>query len=225
MSQQDLVKNFSNDLTLKFHRILFQETGYGFRAIASSNGTYKDKDNVSHALFTRIVEEYVPPVPSITGAEFKTLSSTSRLQVFGKSSRKLQLRLVFRKKTDYVDFIFHLDRELKYYDETGAIYLCMINGTPEVKRVEAGRTYDVKLELIAVRKDSVDEDFKVFFTDIEGNEHKEFIADLAQAGLITILDRSGNYVYTYRPNAPVLRSEIAVALNHLRKHMDKLLRS
>lgn len=146
-------------------RRLFVQTGFGFKEIANSRGVYQDSLGVS-VVVARIVEEYTPPTPSVKFAEIKVADAPSRIHMGGKSSYKMSLRLMFPDKLSYNDFIFLCGNEMKYYDEKGNIYKCTLSDAPTTKRVEAGRRYDVTLNIVGVKKDTEEDKQEINFTDV-----------------------------------------------------------
>lgn len=166
MSQQIPTDNGKPYKTNEMYtRRLFMQTGFGYKEIANSKGVYEDEYGISHVV-ARIVEEYTPPTPSVKIAEVKVSSGPSRLHTGGKSTYKISLRLIFPDKISYNDFIFLYGNDVKYYDEKGNIYTGTFSEAPTVKMVEAGNRYDVKVNIIVIKKEYDDREAKVEFTDL-----------------------------------------------------------
>ena len=309
-------------------RRLFLNSGTGFFEVANSKGLIVHGSGVEERI-ARIVDDHTPPSPSMKMAEIKISNAPSKIHSDGKASYKISLRLLFPDKLSYNDFIFFCGNQFKYYDEKGAIFLCVLADTPEVKRVEAGRRYDVRIQLVGVRKETADQEYKSYYTDLNestvyklkftsgyhvknetaqiyfggtggvysfkletgtlntGNpatlayyltdrltqsdfseyyefvqeldtvvikpkspsyegeikfypfgsgmsvtitesqgDHwaKESIENLGKLGIFTQVDRNGNLIYVFRPNAYATRAELAVVSNKLRKYVERMIR-
>lgn len=224
MSQQNTTKDASN----KFKRSLFVDTGFGYQEVANSKGyTGNSVDKINAPSGTeigRIVEEYKSPSPTYQTAEIKPVSAPSIIHAGGKTNYKAQLRIIFKSKLQYDDFLFYSGNGIKYYDENGAIYKGAINEPPDVTMVNAGTWYDVKLSLILTIKENYDRYTTCEFTDIKGHWAEDVIKEMAAAGLITQMDRKGNYVYTFRPNSYTTRAEATSFLNRLCKYVERIVR-
>ncbi len=216
MSQQDMNKTPSD----KFKRRLFIETGFGYTEIANSKGF----DEVNSLKIARIVEEYSPPTPSFKVAEIIVLNSASKIHGSGKASYKINLRLIFPEKKFYNEFLFFASNQVKFYDENGAIFVGSFNEPPETTRIEAGKRYDVKLNIVAVKKESYEEYEECKFIDIDGYWAEKDIKEMAHAGLITQMDRNGNYVYTFNPEVLSSRAVCTAFLNRTRKYIERMIR-
>lgn len=153
-------------------RRLFLQTGFGYEEIASSKGMYTDELGVDHAV-ARIVEDYMPPTPTVKSAELKISNAPSRLHAGGKESYKIGLRLIFPDKLSYNDFLFLCGNEFKFYDEKGAIFQCVMVGSPESRRIEAGSRYDVRIQLVGVKKETEEEEEVIKYTDLTSDTVKE----------------------------------------------------
>ena len=153
MSQQYPVFD-GNKETNNIHRnrALFVETGFGFIEMANNKGK-RIEDGVEIKI-GRIVEEYTPPTPTFRAAEIKIANAPSRIHATGKSSYKIGLRIIFPDKLTYTDFMCYAGNSLKYYDERGGIYNCAVDGQPDVQMIEAGKRYDVNLNLVGIRKET-----------------------------------------------------------------------
>lgn len=172
MSQQKPIENGAPFQSAENHiRRLFVQTGFGYKEIANSRGVYIDEINVRNYI-ARIVEEYSPPSPSIKLAEQKIIDGPSKIHTGGKSSYKITLRLIFPNKLVLNDFMFFLGNEFKFYDERGGIYTGAVMDSPDIKMVEAGQRYDVKVNLLCVKKEAKEEELKIHFTDIGKIEGK-----------------------------------------------------
>jgi hypothetical protein len=217
-------------------RRLFVDTALGYLEVASAQGSSLPDDPIlpskhwalsedKHAI-ARIVEEYTPPTPSYKMSELKISNSASILHGTGKSSYKIGLRILFPNKLTYSEFILNSSNTFKYYDEKGSVFLGSINESLEVKRTEGGQVYDVKVNLIAVRKSTDDRLTRIQFSDLEGvvnTIEMKSITNSARAGLITLIDAYGNYIYNFRPGDYIKRSETAVIINKLRKYIERML--
>jgi len=146
-------------------RRLFIQTGAGFEEIANSRGKRTDEVGAVHEI-ARIVEVYTPPSPTTKAVEIKVSNGPSILHGGGRESYKISLRLIFPNKLLYNDFIFLLGNEMKFYDEKGAIFQCVLVNSPDVSRVEAGKRYDVTIQLVGVRKAVDEEDLSVKYVDL-----------------------------------------------------------
>jgi hypothetical protein len=145
------------------------ETGYGWTEVANSiakpivDGVTREDLKIA-----RIVEEYTPPSPTAKNVEIKLASGQSIIHGTGKASFKIELRLIFPDGISYSDFMFYMGNTFKYYDERGGIYMGAILEQPTVARVEAGQRYDVKVQLVAVRKSEGEvTDSLAEYTDLE----------------------------------------------------------
>ena len=169
MSQQRPFVEDSAYLTnVPYIRRLFIETGYGWVEVANSLGKAIENNVVRPDRdIARIVEEYTPPSPSTKVSEIKLANSQSIIHGTGKSSYKIQLRLLFPDNITYSNFVFYIGNGMRYYDERGGIYQCALQEQPEIKRAEAGRRYDVKVPLIGVKKEVSEFIEHVEFTDLE----------------------------------------------------------
>ncbi len=216
MSQQDIHKTAKDG----FKRRLFIETGVGYRTIANTSGF----DETGSKRIGRIVEEYLPPRPSLRTNEIKLLNAPSVIHGSGRLAYRIGLRVLFPDQETYHAFLFYAANPLKFYDENGGIYTGALAESPEITRVEAGQRYDVKLALIAVKKEDYEQEGKCEFTDIDGTDKEQDIREMAYAGLITQMDRNGNYVYNFRPEALVTRAECTAFLNRTLKYIERVLR-
>lgn len=229
MSQQNLSKT-AND---KYVRKLFQNTGFGFVLIASSSP--RDNDNQTSLNAARLIEEYSTPTMKALTSEIELINAPGRIQVAGKSCRKISVKILFDSKQHYINFMNYLDRELKYYDENGQIFYCGVMDYPEITRHDVGKRIQIKLNLIAVKKDRNEADITPSFSDVSekvmgagaflyDNPYKEAIEGLAHLGIITQKDRFGNFIYVFRPEENVRRSEAGAFLNRLRKDLERMIK-
>lgn len=213
MAQQDISKVSGND----FKRTLYSKSVLGLTPIAGSSGVNCTSPNY----LGRIIEEHTPPTPTYKTAEIKILNGPSKIHGNGVALYRIDLRIFFRSKISYVEFLNLIKSELVYYDENGYIYSCCVLGEPSIERVEAGNKYFVKLTLQGVKKDSYYEEFTSKFSDIADHTFKQDILDISAQGLVALLSENG-YVYTYRPDAWLTRAEAASFLNRLRKYVRKI---
>jgi hypothetical protein len=145
-------------------RRLFVETGFGYKEIANSSPNTDDNGKL---VFPRIVETYIPPSPSFNFSELKIANAPSRIHGTGKSSYLIGLRLIFPDKVSYSEFLFFSANNFKFYDERGGIYSGLIQDSITPSRIEAGHRYDVKINLIAVKKDIDDRLENMKFVDLD----------------------------------------------------------
>jgi hypothetical protein len=212
MAQQDITK----DASYIYRRVLFSKSVSGLTPIAAGSSMCE----ILPKYLGVIVEEYTSPTPSYKFSEIKILNGTSKIHGDGVASYKIELRVYFIEKYKYADFIRQLKNTLVYYDENGYIYNCAVTGEPVIERVESGQKYFIKLTLQGVKKDTCDDTSTIKFTDIEEHIFENDILEITEAGLVSTISGSG-YVYTYVPNSPIKRSEIAAFLNRLRKYIKR----
>ena len=219
MPQQDI----NQPRGTAFKRSLHASSIFGKKLIASSDSTMLtltgQKDSVG-----LIVEEYAPPTPAVKSSELSVLNGPSKVHNSGVASYKTDLRLLFPNQKAYADFLMYCNAEFTYYDELGFIYNCSIMDSPEVKRVEGGRRFDVKISLVGTRKEEVEEEETAPFSDIAGDALENSIREMAATGLITLIDNNDNYVRTYRPGQATLRSELFTFLSRLEKFVENAVR-
>lgn len=113
----------------------------------------------------RIIEEYSTPAPSNKNAVIKTISGVSKIHNSGVDSYHTSLRIIFPDKITLNDFLFlSPGNKVKYYDERGNIFLGVVEGKPECKRINT--KYDTKFNLILTKKDILDIPLANQFTDL-----------------------------------------------------------
>ena len=211
MAQQDINKNRA----ISFKRVLFVKGLNGLMKIASSEPLNEDCG--------KIIEEFVPPTPSLKTTELKVINGVSCFHSTGVSSYKIELKVLFNTKLLYLDFITNIKNDFIYFDESGSIYNCVVMGEPAIERVEGGRRYIVKITLQGIRKNKFSEDYYVEFSDISNSPFKEDINDLVKCNLISTVNQMGDYIYVFRPGNGLKRSECATLLNRLRKYIQKMM--
>ncbi len=146
-------------------RRLFVITAFGYTEVANSKGCYEDELYVSHAV-ARIVDDYTTPTPVMKTAELKVSNAPSKIHSDGKTSYKIVLRLIFPDRITLNDFIFFCGNGFKFYDERGGIFNCVMIDSPDIKRIEGGKRYDVKINLIGTRKETEETGEQVVFQDL-----------------------------------------------------------
>jgi hypothetical protein len=209
MAQQDISKLSGNE----FKRVLYSKSMLGLTPIAGGSIC-----GDATKYLGRIVEEYTPPTPNYKTAEIKMLGGVSKFHGSGISSYKIDIKIYFKSKAAYVEFLYFTKSELVYYDENGYIYSCSVIGEPNIERTEAGNKYLVKLSLQGVKKDSYYEEFENKFSDIANHKYENDIIEISACGLVALVSDNG-YVYSYNPNAVATRAEIVTFLNRLRKYV------
>lgn len=178
------INDYGRDVS--YVRRLFLHTGFDFMEVANSRG--KVVDDFGNTLpCARIVDEYNPPSPSMKTAELKISNAPSKIHADGKASYRIVLRLLFPDKYTYNDFIFFCGNEFKFYDEKGAIFLGSLIDTPEIKRVEGGRRYDIRITLTATRKEYEELKENIHYTDLTTDQvHRISISSSIWSGNIPV---------------------------------------
>lgn len=212
MTQQNPIKGAGD----KYVRRLFMDTGFGYTEVACSRGKALDGSTVA-----RIVEDYSPPSPEVKFSELKSINGASRIHAGGKSAYNIELRIIFGDKVQYADFIYNCGNSMKFYDELGHIYFGALAQAPDVAAVEAGRRYDVKVNLTMVKKNVQESVYEAQFTDIEGHKYEQDIKEAAHIGMTAVMDKNGNYVHTFNPEMMATRGMCAIFLNRMRRYLER----
>jgi hypothetical protein len=213
MAQQDINKTIYDN----FKRVLFVKSPAGLVPVASGGILCGETPT---DIGGRIIEEHTPPTPILKTSEIKILNGPSVFHGMGVASYRIELKILFKSRVKYAEFITNTKNELIYYDENGYIYQCAVIGEPGIERIEGGQRYIVKLTLQGVKKNKYDDEYIVKFTDIDNTVYRSDIEEITVAGLVSTFSSTGN-VYTYRPGNALKRSEIAAFLNRLRKYIKR----
>lgn len=211
------------DANDKYKKRLFVETAGGYEDVRA-----------------RIVEPYASPAPMMNAAELKILSAPSHLHQMGISAYKVALTLLFEDKEAYADYLMWVGWNHKFYDEKGSIYLGTVEGEIKAKPVFAGsdkarentdkRQYMVEISLILVKKDEYDRKDRVEYQDLVDTDGttphwaKANIEQMANLGLIAVMNRDGTPVLYFRPNDFVTRAEFVVFINKTRRLLERIIR-
>ncbi|GED68083.1 hypothetical protein BRE01_17850 [Brevibacillus reuszeri] len=190
----------------RYPKKLFIDTGFNFTEVKA-----------------RIINPYTPPSPQPSLREIKMINAPAHIHHSGFSSYKCTLTLLFPDKHSYNDYLSYAGWTHKFYDEKGSIYLGSAEAIkPTVQ--EAGRRYSVTVNLILVKKDSIERESRFHFQDIEGHWAQKNIEEMAHLGLITIITRDGKPVIYFRPNDFVTRAEFVTFLNRTRRLVERMIR-
>lgn len=204
------------------------------RPLGSSNDKYKKKLFVDTGMSfvpvgARIIEPYSPPAPNLSVRELKILHAPSHFHQMGVSSYKCSFTLLFNDKQSYADYLVFCGWNHKFYDERGAIYIGVVDTMKPTAR-EANRRYTVEITMTLIKKDMYDEDNRFEFIDLqaEGTEvphwSKTNVEEMANLGLIAILERDGTPVLYFRPDAYITRAEFVTFLNRTKKFIEQVIR-
>lgn len=163
LPQQDL-RNYSNEefKEVKYRRRLFIKSDIWLVEVANSLGYVWE--NGTQKVVGKIVEEYTSPTPNFKVSEVKISNGVSHIGSDGIGSYRIGLRILIDRYL-YRDLIFFSGNKVRYYDELGRIFEGVISDISDVKMVEAGRRYDVRLTLLCIRK-STESEFNFEFTDV-----------------------------------------------------------
>lgn len=201
----------------------------------SANDKYKKKLFVDTGptfveVRAKVIEPYSPPSPNPNFRELKIIHAPSHFHQMGISSYKSTMTLLFPDKQSYVEYLMFCGWTHKFYDEHGAIYLGALDSSPKVRAVEANKRYVVEISLTLIKKDAYDEENRFEFIDLDdestGNPHwaKSDIVEMANLGLISVLEADGSPVLYFRPNAYITRAEFVAFLNRTRRFIVNAIR-
>ncbi|RAT97917.1 S-layer homology domain-containing protein [Brevibacillus sp. Leaf182] len=190
----------------RYKKKLFVDTGFEFMEVNA-----------------RLIEPYSPPSPQPSLREIKIINAPSHIHHSGFSSYQCSLTLLFPDKESYNQYLSYAGWTHKFYDEKGSIFLGSAESiTPHV--LEAGRRYSVTVDLILIKKDSIERESRFQFQDIEGHWAQKNIEEMADLGLITVITRDGKPVIYFRPNDFVTRAEFIAFLNRTRRLVERMIR-
>ncbi len=190
----------------RYKRKLFISTGYDFIEVKG-----------------RIIEPYAPPTPQLKNQEIKVINAPSHFQQLGIASYKCSLTLLFYDKESYSDYMQFIGWTHKYYDEKGNIYLGSVESV-KVATKEANTKYAIEITMSLVKKDRIDTKLEIPFQDISGQWFEKDVIEMAQFGLVQMVNIDGTPVLYFKPNAYVTRAEFITFLNRTRRLLDKILR-
>jgi hypothetical protein len=205
-----------------FKRKLFVDTGMNFMEVKA-----------------RIVEPYTPPTPTVRTKELEVINAPSNFNSLGLGSYKIAINLLFATKEDYAEYMMWLGWTHKFYDERGQIYLGAVDSiTPKpvyTSNVSSGggredkRGYLVEVSLVTIKKDVYDRKSRFQFQDLKDENQDDYwfkpdIQELADLGIVAVLNNDGSPVLYFRPSDYISRSEFAVFLNRTRRFLEKVIR-
>jgi hypothetical protein len=170
----------------------------------------------------KIVKPYTPPTPQPNVKELKTVNAPSHINNFGISSYKVTLNLLFSDKVSYSEYLMYVGWTHKFYDEKGAMYLGSVE-TIKTTVYEANRKYVVEIDLIMVKKDAYKDKNRFEFIDIGGHWAEKDIEEMANLGLISVIQSNGEPVLYFRPNAYITRAEFITFLNRTRRLLEQII--
>lgn len=202
MTQQLLFDNANE----RYKRKLFISTGYDFIEVKA-----------------RIIEPYAPPTPQLKNQEIKVINAPSHFQHLGISSYKCSLTLLFYDKESYADYVQYVGWTHKFYDEKGNIYLGSVDSVKVVTK-EANTKYAIEITMSLVKKDRIDTKLDVPFQDIQNTWFEKDVIEMAQFGLVQLVNIDGTPVLYFKPNNIVTRAEFITFLNRTRRLLDKIIR-
>jgi hypothetical protein len=200
----------------------------------SSNDRYKKKLFVDTGMTymevkARIVEPYTPPTPTLKVKELQIINAPSHFHQMGLASYRTSITLLFDTKQDFAEYMSFSGWTHKFYDEKGAIFLGAAESIKPSAR-EASTRYLVDVSLILIKKDSYEADNRFSFQDLvddnTGNPHwaKLDIEEMANLGLLVVLERDGQPVLYFRPDAYCTRAEFISFLNRTRRFIERVIR-
>ncbi|MCR8843931.1 S-layer homology domain-containing protein [Paenibacillus sp. SC116] len=199
----------------------------------TSNDKYKTKlfVDTGHQYIQvkcKLIEPYSPPTPIPMMKEIKMINAPSHFHQMGISSYRTKMTLLFTNKQDYVDYLAFCGWTHKFYDERGAIYLGSLEAMAPIAE-EANTKYVVEVSLVLIKKDSFDERDRFEFQDLKddhGKDHwaRQNIEEMANLGLITVVQKDGSPVLYFKPNMYITRAEYIVFLNRTRRFIERVLR-
>ncbi|MBO9598583.1 MAG: S-layer homology domain-containing protein [Cohnella sp.] len=204
------------------------------RPFSSANEKYRKKLFVDTGMTfaeveARIVEPYNPPAPNLRVKELRIINAPSHFQQMGIASYATSFTLLFNNKEAYADYLVYCGWTHKFYDERGAMYLGAA-ASINPKAVEAGKRYLVEVSLVLIKKDSYDEPNKFEFQDLvddnTGEPHwaKDDIEQMANLGLVSVLERSGEPILYFRPDAYSTRAEFVTFLTRTKRLIERVVR-
>lgn len=191
----------------KYKKILFIDVGMNFEEVNA-----------------RVIEPYNPPTPIPKIAKIDILNGPSHLHHSGISVYKSSFGLLFPNRQSYIHYISSVGNTHKFYDERGQIF---IGTADEVKprAVEANRRYMLDISLTLIKKDSYDKKDFFKFQDIEGHWAEDQISEMANLGIVSVVNVEGEPVLYFRPNDFITRGEFVAMLNRTRRLLEKILRA
>ncbi len=203
-----------------------QQTAY-----FNANDYYKKRlfvDNGSAFIevHARIIEPYSPPEPQIKLKENKIISGPSDIHGRGNAYYKAKIKLLFYNRTSYSEYLLYCYNIHKFYDEKGSIFLGSVNSMTRTA-FEASKKYTVELEMFFVKKDMYEKKHRAQFldlVDVSTGESLWFyndVQEMADLGLVSVINRDGSPVLYFNGDDPVSRAEFIAFLNRTRRWLER----
>lgn len=199
----------------------------------SANDRYKKKLFVDTGMNfvevkARIVEPYSPPAPSPRIKELRILNAPSHFHMTGIASYVTSFTLLFKDKQSYAEYLVYCGWTHKFYDERGAMYLGAVSSIKPTAR-EASSKYTVDVTLVLVKKDAYEEENRFEFQDLvnaNGSPHwaKQDIEEMSNLGLVSVLERDGEPILYFRPDAYITRAEYVTFLMRTKRFIERVVR-
>lgn len=190
----------------KYKKTLFVDVGMSFEKVDA-----------------RVIEPYAPPSPVPKVAKIDILGGPSHLHHSGISVYKSTFGLLFPNRQSYIHYMTYVGSTHKFYDERGQIFI----GTADdikPRAVEANKRYVVDIALVLVKKDSYSKKDYFKFQDIEDHWAEDQISEMANLGILSVVNIQGEPVLYFRPNDFVTRGEFVAMLNRTRRLLERMLR-
>lgn len=205
MSRQRPYIDPNND-DQKYRKTLFVDVGMDFEKVNA-----------------RVIEPYTPPSPIPKVAKIDILGGPSHLHHSGISVYKSSFGLLFPDRKSYVEYMVYVGSTHKFYDERGQIFTGTISDI-KPRAVEANRRYLVDVNLVLIKKDQYEEKDRFRFQDIEGHWAEKQISEMANLGILAVVNLNGEPVLYFRPNDFVTRGEYVAMLNRTRRLLERMIR-
>ncbi|GBF32193.1 hypothetical protein DCCM_0384 [Desulfocucumis palustris] len=177
----------------------------------------------------KILAPYTPPEPAAKFKEHRITTAPSHIHHQGFASYRVKLRLYFSDRESYAEYMAYAHAAHKFYDEKGAIFLGGVEGMTRTVYQGTGKSI-VELSLVMIKKDTYEQKHRAQFLDLvdvhrgEPMWYAQDVHEMADSGLIALVNRDGSPVLYFDGDKNATRAEFVTFLNRTRRWAERVIR-